>query len=835
MPLSRLPSRLTQWRGAWLAAAVLIATLPVIGMFSNSSVFAVRDLAIYFWPKHRWLRDTILSGQWPWWDPYMASGQSAAADALLQMFFLPTLALRLLLPEVLGFNLWIGLPFPIAATGMYLFARQQLSRQASALAAIIFAVSGPIVAVSNFPNVSWSAAAMPWVLWSIERILREPSGRALATLAVCVAAQLFAGEPVSFCATMALAIGYAAWRLPELPEPARAFGPIVRRATLVIAGCAAGLALAAIQLWPLMRAAARSPRSVMAPEFFWSLHPATLIETIAPYLFGDNFQWGVTALPWMRAIGSGRDPFFYSVYLGVPVCALALLGLFAVRRRWAFFWTLTFIVAVVLSFGVYTPIYPALQQMLSLMRSFRYPPKFLLVAMLALAIVAGHGWQMLMDAVERQQPVSWRIKLPAIAWASLLAIVGYAATMMALLFRGPLIETVYRAAVAVGVREDMPVAVQTMVSLAEPQGRRLLLIGAGTAFLVWLAAAGRRESRWACAALFCTVCADLVVTNAHVNQTLPVEYGDRPEWIRLAQARPADRVYFGARLRGWLDARDIDTPVGATAPAWATALETRTIMLGRIAIVTSEWRVRDALSFDLPSLFPLDYELVVRRFESATREERLRFLSVAGVRSCVMPVPPSAGAVPLTDVPGLHQMRMYDCNPTASRLRVVPPWGAVEPDVRAQIETLFRPGFDVDHLVLLRRDPPPPAGTPGPPAMVPYARFLRDAGTAVDVAAGVGAQGGFLVLSDSYDEDWHVEVDGQPTPLLQADAIYRAVRLVPGEHTVRFRYEPQALIYGALVSGSAFLGLCLIVALDRREREISSVPVSLSVALDRHA
>src|SRR5262249_61526028 len=187
------------------------------------------DLAIYFWPKHRWLRDTILSGQWPWWDPYMASGQSAAADALLQMFFLPTLALRLLLPEVLGFNLWIGLPFPIAAAGMYLFARRQLSRQASALAAIVFAVSGPIVAISNFPNGSWSAAAMPWVLWAIDRVLRDPGGRAFVTLALSVAAQLFAGEPVSFCATMALAVAYAAWRLLEDAPGVR---PMLRRGAI---------------------------------------------------------------------------------------------------------------------------------------------------------------------------------------------------------------------------------------------------------------------------------------------------------------------------------------------------------------------------------------------------------------------------------------------------------------------------------------------------------------------------------------------------------------------------------------------------------------------------
>jgi hypothetical protein len=792
--------------------AVVVALLPVAGMFSTSTLFPVRDLVMYFWPKHRWLRATILSGQWPWWDPYMAGGQSAAADALLQMFFAPTLLLRLVLPEVLGFNLWVGLPFPLAALGTYLFARRHLSRQASALAAIVFAVSGPIVSTSDFPNLSWSALALPWVLWAMDRYLREPTGRAFVLLACCVAGQAFSGEPVTMTATLALATAYAAWRLPECST---GFLPRLRRMSLLIAAMAVGIALSAIQLLPLWHAAAQSVRSGTGPEYAWSLHPASVVETIAPFLFGDNFQWSFASFPWMRAFSSGREPFFYSTYCSVAVFAIALLGLFTVRRRWGLFWGATLLLALLLAFGNYTPLYPALQQMIGLMRAFRYPPKYLVLAVLALAMLAGYGWQALASAAAQHEPLAWRMKAPAIGLAVLLAIVGYAATLMALLFRGALIDVIYRIALAVGV-PDLPVAVSGMLASAEPHGRRLLLLSTGTAFLLWIAAAGRRESRLACAALFGLLCADLVVTNAHVTVMHPVSYLDRPEWVRLVQEHPAERFYFGGRLRGWIDQHDIDAPPMARPPAWANAVEVRTVMQGEIVMVPSPWRIREALSYDLPMLFPVDYERVVSRFEAAPREQRRRFLSAAGVRDCIVPAPPVPGATALTQVPGLDDMKLYECDPSASRVRVVPPWGWVEPSVSKQIDLLFRPEFDVRKMVLMREDPPPPAGTVGPAAAAPYARFTKDEGTEVEVAAGVGADGGFLVLMDSFDEDWHADVDGHPARLLQANGVYRAVRLVPGPHLVRFSYRPRHVLYGALVSGSAFIGLCAIALLARR-------------------
>ena len=51
----------------------------------------------------------------------------------------------------------------------------------------------------------------------------------------------------------------------------------------------------------------------------------------------------------------------------------------------------------------------------------------------------------------------------------------------------------------------------------------------------------------------------------------------------------------------------------------------------------SGWGIREALSYDLPHLWPAGYEAIVERFEKAGRDERDAFLRRSGVRWCVLP------------------------------------------------------------------------------------------------------------------------------------------------------------------------------------------------------
>ena len=132
-----------------------------------------------------------------------------------------------------------------------------------------------------------------------------------------VACQALAGEPVSLCATMVIA------------------GPPTRRCR-VRAGATSGwrrwsrpgsppaLLLAAIQYVPLgLATRSLGSRRRWWTSEFWAFHPLALFELLVPHFFGDYFHSNLRELVWMIALNSQRDPFYYTMYVGVPVVLLA--------------------------------------------------------------------------------------------------------------------------------------------------------------------------------------------------------------------------------------------------------------------------------------------------------------------------------------------------------------------------------------------------------------------------------------------------------------------------------------------------------------------------------
>jgi len=73
---------------------------------------------------------------------------------------------------------------------------------------------------------------------------------------------------------------------------------------------------------------------------------------------------------------------------------------------------------------------------------------------------------------------------------------------------------------------------------------------------------------------------------------------------------------------------------------------------------------------------------------------------------------------------------------------------------------------------------------------------------------------GFLVLADTFHQNWKAKVDGKETKILRANLNFRAIPLSAGQHTVEFFYDPQPLKTGAKISLVAFiiwLGLFLLM------------------------
>lgn len=78
---------------------------------------------------------------------------------------------------------------------------------------------------------------------------------------------------------------------------------------------------------------------------------------------------------------------------------------------------------------------------------------------------------------------------------------------------------------------------------------------------------------------------------------------------------------------------------------------------------------------------------------------------------------------------------------------------------------------------------------------------------------------GILVLNDSNFPGWKVTVDGAPRKVLDANFLFRGVLLEPGEHVVKFRYQPWSVTLGASISGASFA--CFAgVGIWRRRRKL---------------
>jgi hypothetical protein len=226
------------------------------------------------------------------------------------------------------------------------------------------------------------------------------------------------------------------------------------------------------------------------------------------------------------------------------------------------------------------------------------------------------------------------------------------------------------------------------------------------------------------------------------------------------------------------------------------------------------------MSYDLPVLWPTEFAKAGGWFKIAPREDRLRYLRRVGTRYVILPTPPYPGAAPLAQLVGAEQQHLYDAFPDARRTYVVGDALLPPPGIRSiidwQIQGMFQARYDPSRGILVGEPPPPATGMPGAPAP-PSAEFVEDGLDRVVVRAGLPADG-YLVLLDTYNPDWHVDVDGMPAPLIRANGLFRAVHVARGTHVVTFVYRPAGFYLGAQISAVTALVLAVACLWERRRR-----------------
>jgi hypothetical protein len=266
-------------------------------------------------PADRFVHGCLRHGELPLWDPYQGCGYSPVARGYPGALF-PLRWLMVLVPANQATSAFMVLVLALAVAGGFLYGRVlELGRGASLFLGCAYATSSVLLTLLAF-NATAVLMFLPWLLWAERRWRLGPTCERFAWLALLVALTTMSGHQM--CVFVVL-LGVVLVHLTELLWGPRRWR---RTAGAALAGLT-GLALAGVALLP----------SLLHLAGAWVYKTRTAMGHYRAC--GTLAEWGrgLRAMLWPTDTGGMLDdPRFY-LHLGIPMVALALVGLATALRR----------------------------------------------------------------------------------------------------------------------------------------------------------------------------------------------------------------------------------------------------------------------------------------------------------------------------------------------------------------------------------------------------------------------------------------------------------------------------------------------------------------------
>ncbi len=314
----------------WLFVLWLAALLFVHRYLFDGTIEAGRDIYRLFIPEAAFLRQRLLSGGLPLWNPYVRLGQPFAATLTSEAFYPPHLLLVLVFGATWGIQLSIVFHAALGSAGAYLASRRLgAGRWAGAIAGA-FAFTPLFTRLAGSLHMLSAMAWSGFVVAAALHLARRPSLRSAALLAIPFALSFLCGAPEVVIWQGAIALGFAL----TSRRPARA----VVFAGIAVVWCVVLCALVVVPAAELWKESVR-PGTRLEDQYAWSASPAQLLSMFWPWAdekrstaFDGPDQWLVTsmfvgAIPGMLALISLRRSKKVAVLAVVAViCAVLCLG-----------------------------------------------------------------------------------------------------------------------------------------------------------------------------------------------------------------------------------------------------------------------------------------------------------------------------------------------------------------------------------------------------------------------------------------------------------------------------------------------------------------------------
>ncbi|MGH7857675.1 MAG: hypothetical protein ACREQY_10130, partial [Candidatus Binatia bacterium] len=190
------------WLGANLFAGEIVAPMDLLlhrpgwaesGLEWPLSRTKASDVIDGHLPKWIFLKQELLGGRVPFWNPMPGGGQPAFG-ILSHGYFTPRFLLFLLFDEGLGYTLGLLAQATLSALGIYLLCRTALGVLPSLFGGFTYMMCGFNSIWAMWPHVATSLW-LPWIFWASIRLAERPSGRRAALLAVFVSLLVLGGYP----------------------------------------------------------------------------------------------------------------------------------------------------------------------------------------------------------------------------------------------------------------------------------------------------------------------------------------------------------------------------------------------------------------------------------------------------------------------------------------------------------------------------------------------------------------------------------------------------------------------------------------------------------------
>lgn len=726
------------------------------------------DLALFLYPTFRFTQEWLTRGVIPLWNPYIFGGMPLIGDIQSEIFYPPNLVTYFLSNPLAYRDLeYLSvLHFYIAGAGMFGFLRygplvskqRPLDRLACLAGAGAFAFSDLFITHFGNLNLIASAAWLPLILLFFARALAAPGdavrlsrawlARSRSALANALIGGLFLA--LSFFAGHIQPFLFIVLILVLYAGYEIFVGLCsASRALLLLAlTLAAGMGLSAITFLPALELAQLSVRAGLtyADAAQFSLPPIELAGILVPGFFGRGPQNAWG--PWPRVeVG----------YLGVFPLILAGWALVLRRSRRTLFYALLTLAGLALALGGYAILHGWLFQFVPGFGQLRAPARFVFVMDFGLAALAAIGMDALLAPLSQPALALFRRAVRGGAWmAFVIALVAGALALGILVL---------------GQGQD-PALYQRIANAANALGFFILLVALSVALLGGLARGWLRGRAWG--------------------------------WLALAL------IFFDLfSLGAWVDIGTVDPTLAFQRADLIDFLRANT-GLARIdsrTDVEGIWRPDTGLLYQLQDVNG-DNPLVLSDFNTfwestgGRDSPAYQLLNVKYVLTTRGAPMPSNFSKAFEGGGGITVWQNTRARPRAwfvGDTRKVA--DAAQARALLQDKTL-----DLARTALVSgagaRELRNPSGAEASVSITGYSPNTIRA----DVTAPAE---GYLVLSEVNAPGWGARVDGVEVPVVQADALFRAVPVPAGQHQVELAYDPLSYRIGALISALT-LGLVLL-------------------------